>query len=1494
MEQIPSVWGRHEQALIDPMLIRGKFITSIMEAPEDWNGRLAALGFKKTNSGWVKLGALQPSEFAYLSPDIDLIGLRPDEIHEAITVEPDIVPLDVKDALLSLWQRQHATVMVALSMEHEKNHTRAQAWSFVEAALAGEVTPETETLYGLTLTKLSRDMGTLSAQAQAFADDLGWKGLPSRQKASPEKILFNKGETVQWFDADGVLQLGRLAKKVGVTEPGCWVYQSPRWVGGYTFASPQWVSRSQLYFANAAQDWLNEQVFLDLIQETAPQEVSRIGDELMLDYTPSQLTLLTRMCSGPQTFPPLGGVEAYFNKMREADSFNTDAVVLYVEENLAWLKDLEAQLSEAARLTYGSDSVLRFAVNTDLFEEGDQLVRKPALTICVQLGHQREMSRSSAHSTSLAVDGRLAIGPAARIIEQARSNDERTIRDTSRQLAILVGEPGKQLAQASDFHGASMMWVRAAAHLQGQVSTDDVLRMLSVVLRGNRDMQKRLHGRDLLPAFDAYLFAAPHEGASLDELQVSVKAVQCELVSLEDIARTLQSASENADWITSAGTSSAMLYEASVNIPQKSTFVFSREVSQRRRGVFTEDGNRNLVATPDEAIAHYVALLDQIEPLADVASQDKMVSLRKLAGNYKLYERLLAVPKRLAEMPPAELRQQVKAQIYMQEAKRVSQVSEQGQERLIGQVSDALIEANSQGAVVLFSTTSAGFRWRTQQVPIDAETLDQTRRTVLELAMLKLKNRVRGRGVGLLVDGIAIADPELAELLNGEGPAQLKEVVKTQTEGYQDTGVVAGWAMKDIRGMRRVDLLDASEQMSDQQKAKYLTRELIWPRKSFEEMKEAGVDLQTAYAFDTLWKALPKAPLTSSRAHVRCFVNVLTSMKEAVEPLLKLPFDSTSNNEGFADAVKSATAKVWFDQLSGAEQQMYWRQTYIRGYGRGLSWNTFAPGASIRFLREIESLSWSDVLKTKKVKSANPAASRVARGELVRKGPDYRQGKTVSGEDFIRTFGFSGVEYGNWTSQKEREKHLNLAYDSMMDFVRIMGWEPMTLSLGGKLGLCIGSRGRGGKNAANAHFEPVNMAINLTRMRGDGALAHEYFHAVANHYGRLATGSPVDVTDTFGYVLQQEGEVPALGRSGLRPDVQKAFNDLVVAIMRKPECDDDDLDITRYTKRSDMLMASMAMDDGKKQYWGSPSEMFARSMEVWFKDRLSEAGEQNDYLVRADKGADTGGVYPDAEHLKRINHFVSPWLDSIRQEVSQVAHPFLGDVQMPILNTELRSVMPLTHGVLAELAATELDRLFRGCAPELLLIDDPVYRAGMYDLSRDIITLNTRHADKGTFYHEAWHACHEKLLTSEERFGLSRVFDVDGPLAEQIELLLREQGVSDDVIGHMRSDTREVQAYAFQLWQEGRFAFEEPSTNESKSFYRVGTFVEGVAGVGEYFGEQEVQRLFTRFMSGELADRAIKQAQEDCVSWDEDNVLYWEGPLVQEAKTKPRAALIMR
>lgn len=110
-----------------------------------------------------------------------------------------------------------------------------------------------------------------------------------------------------------------------------------------------------------------------------------------------------------------------------------------------------------------------------------------------------------------------------------------------------------------------------------------------------------------------------------------------------------------------------------------------------------------------------------------------------------------------------------------------------------------------------------------------------------------------------------------------------------------------------------------------------------------------------------------------------------------------------------------------------------------------------------------------------------------ANGE--REGNDYRKGEDVTAEQFREQFGFRGVQFGNWTNQRDRQEAVNQAFDAFMDLSRILGVSPKALSLNGELGIAFGARGSG---KALAHYEPSQVVINLTKTNGAGSLAHEW------------------------------------------------------------------------------------------------------------------------------------------------------------------------------------------------------------------------------------------------------------------------------------------------------------------------------------------------------------------------------------------------------------------
>lgn len=116
-------------------------------------------------------------------------------------------------------------------------------------------------------------------------------------------------------------------------------------------------------------------------------------------------------------------------------------------------------------------------------------------------------------------------------------------------------------------------------------------------------------------------------------------------------------------------------------------------------------------------------------------------------------------------------------------------------------------------------------------------------------------------------------------------------------------------------------------------------------------------------------------------------------------------------------------------------------------------------------------------------------------GERV--GPVLREGD-VTPEKLMAEFGFRGVNFGNWVPDKERQAHLNHAFDAFCDLAEVLAVPRLAMSLDGQLGIAIGAQGSG---KAAGHFVPGYYEINMTRTKGGGVLAHEWGHAVDHFLG---------------------------------------------------------------------------------------------------------------------------------------------------------------------------------------------------------------------------------------------------------------------------------------------------------------------------------------------------------------------------------------------------------
>lgn len=260
-----------------------------------------------------------------------------------------------------------------------------------------------------------------------------------------------------------------------------------------------------------------------------------------------------------------------------------------------------------------------------------------------------------------------------------------------------------------------------------------------------------------------------------------------------------------------------------------------------------------------------------------------------------------------------------------------------------------------------------------------------------------------------------------------------------------------------------------------------------------------------------------------------------------------------------------------------------------------------------------------------------------------RVGEDRRGGRDVTEKMFADAFGFRGVQFGNWVRQgagaKDRQGLLNEAYDALLDLSDLVGIPPRAISLNGKLGLALGARGSG---RASAHFERDNLVVNLTKTKGAGSLAHEWFHALDNYFSRLR-GSTSAAPREGDYITYkpEPAFVPAPGRRGVPQtaaqlrtrlqsmgtwDAGKSLDENASAAGwqrdpnhpqgARPEVEREFAALVEALNASPMSARSASMGGtGASNYWHRIIERGARGFENYVISKLSQRGWTNDFLA---------------------------------------------------------------------------------------------------------------------------------------------------------------------------------------------------------------------------------------------------------------------------------------
>jgi hypothetical protein len=292
---------------------------------------------------------------------------------------------------------------------------------------------------------------------------------------------------------------------------------------------------------------------------------------------------------------------------------------------------------------------------------------------------------------------------------------------------------------------------------------------------------------------------------------------------------------------------------------------------------------------------------------------------------------------------------------------------------------------------------------------------------------------------------------------------------------------------------------------------------------------------------------------------------------------------------------------------------------------------------------------------------------------VVREGEklqDYRKGENVTPQQMKDTFGFADVGFGKWVGAKQDQDHLNYAYDAFMDLAKLLGIDPKHIGLGGSLHFTIGALGHG-RHAA--HFQarqphpnggtvPV---INVTNTKGDGTVAHEWFHALDHALSEQWHGSSW---------VQHEAVQRVVRLLSTSRDIEFLVKKLPLAVSGQS--------FMRYGRRNTPIHnlkteaglienaeAVLRYDAGRQggrptdykknadamgeDYWGNPKELLARAAEAWVHDTL---GGTSNYLVnpawvgegKVKAPQYKGAPYPMGEERKLFNDALGALVKALR------------------------------------------------------------------------------------------------------------------------------------------------------------------------------------------------------------------------------------------------------
>lgn len=295
----------------------------------------------------------------------------------------------------------------------------------------------------------------------------------------------------------------------------------------------------------------------------------------------------------------------------------------------------------------------------------------------------------------------------------------------------------------------------------------------------------------------------------------------------------------------------------------------------------------------------------------------------------------------------------------------------------------------------------------------------------------------------------------------------------------------------------------------------------------------------------------------------------------------------------------------------------------------------------------------------------------------------------VSPETLTNDFGVKSVQFGNYMDDATAREHIRHTIASLQDMEELLNLDIKAIISNKGLSLAFGARGGGG---ANAHYEPSNNIINLTKGKGDGSFFHEFVHFMdmklgGRYRGKWSSGKRRwyigDYLDQSATELIQAllGE-KIIREVTIKPEESPYISETspVMEWYKKDMPFDEavkkaELGMSGYSTmylakdianiyRKEVKINGKVYNDthafvkGSKEYggayWSQPEEMLARAGQAYIEDKMIEAGIKNNYLTRTTisevEGDGLSQVYPQGEDRKVFNKYFDHLFEQLRKQ----------------------------------------------------------------------------------------------------------------------------------------------------------------------------------------------------------------------------------------------------